>query len=110
MTVVNGILGQAALAATTLTDVVSITGMKQARARAILVCNRDSAGTTFRIAFAERGAAADNKQYTHYDVPIGGNDSFLIEADLPLGPGDVIRAYAGAATVSVTVLGEKEYN
>jgi hypothetical protein len=96
------VLGQAALAATTLTDVY--TAANPATVSTISICNRGTA-TSFRLSVAIAGAANDNKQYTHYDVAIPANDSLLITAGYTLAATDVVRAYAASANVSVNIFG-----
>lgn len=96
------ILGQAALAATTLTDVYTVPGATEAVCQ-IDVCNRGAA-TTFRLALAIAGAADATKQYIAYDAPLAANDSVPFYG-ICLGAADVVRAYAASANVSVTVNG-----
>jgi hypothetical protein len=98
------ILGQAALAATTLTDVYTVPGATSTTISTISICNRSTA-TTFRISVAIAGAANTNAQYTHYDVPLPANDTLLITAGYTLATTDVLRVYAGSANVSVNVFG-----
>lgn len=100
----NKILGQAALAATTLTDVYTVPGSTSAVISTISICNRGAA-TTFRVSVAIAGASDTVAQYTHYDVPIAANDSFLITAGYTLATTDKIRAYAASANVSVNIFG-----
>lgn len=97
------VLGQAALAATTLTDVY--TAASPATVSTVSVCNRSATATTFRVSVAVAGAADATKQYLFYDVPLAGNDSFTATLGITMAATDVLRAYAGAATVSVNVFG-----
>lgn len=92
---------QAALAATTLTDIKTCpTGYLLICT--VFICNRDSVDTTFRLAIAPAGAANDNKHYLYYDVPLRANDTLELQ-DFPLQSGDVLRAYAAGASVSINV-------
>lgn len=97
------VLGQAALSATTLTDVY--TAAAAATVSTVVVCNRSSTPTTFRLSVAVAGAADATKQYFAYDVPLAGNDTVPFTIGLTMAATDVLRAYAGAATVSVNVFG-----
>lgn len=104
---VQKVLGQAALAATTLTDVYTVPSGKQAVVSTITVSNNSSSATSFRIAVAVAGLADTAKQYLYYDVTLAGNDTFAATLGITLGSTDVIRAYAGAATVAVNIFGSE---
>jgi hypothetical protein len=99
------ILGQAALAATTLTDVYTTPGATSTTISSYVVCNRSAASTTWRMSVCQGGAADTNAQYNYYDLPIPGNETFVGTIGVTLAAGDVIRFYAAAATISVSVYG-----
>lgn len=99
------ILGQAALAATTLTDVYTVPGSTQAVVSSVVVCNRSGSATTFRLSLAVAGAADANKQYLYFDVALPANDTFVATIGIALGAADVVRAYTAGSSVSVNVLG-----
>lgn len=92
---------QAALAATTLTPVKTCpTGFLLVCT--VFICNRGDADTTFRLALAPNGDADDPKHYLYYDCPLLAHDTLELQ-DFPLQSGDVLRAYAGSANVSINV-------
>jgi hypothetical protein len=97
------VLGQSAPAATTETTLY--TAPSQAVASSLVVCNRSATPTTFRVTVAVAGAATESKQYLYYDLLIGGNDSFAATLGITLAATDVIRVYAGAATLSFSLYG-----
>lgn len=99
------VLGQAALAATTLTDVYTVPGATSATVSSVTVCNRDAAATTFRFAVAIAGAADATKQYLYYDFALPGNETFVFTLGVTLATTDVLRAYAVSANVSVNIFG-----
>lgn len=99
------ILGQAAPAATTLTDLYTVPASTQTTVSTLSICNRASTSTTFRISVATAGAADTSKQYLYYDQFIDGNSSYLVTIGITLNQTDVIRAYAGSANVSFNVFG-----
>ena len=99
------ILGQTALAATTLTDIYTVPAATQTTISTGLVCNRGSTETTFRVSIALAGAADNNKQYLYYDVPIPANDTFAFTLGVSLGAGDIVRAYAGNTNITVNIFG-----
>lgn len=102
------ILGQADLAATTLTDVYTVPSLTQSVVSSIVVCNRNGASRTFRISVAVGGAADDSKQYLVYDDTIDANKSLAFLLGVSLGAADKVRAYASAVGVSVNVFGVEE--
>lgn len=99
------VLGQAALAATTLTDIYTVPGATSAVVSTVYICNRGSAATSFRLSVAIAGAADANAQYLYYDVPIPGNDTFALTVGLTLATTDKLRAYAGNGNLSVSAFG-----
>lgn len=99
------VLGQVAPSATTLTDAYTVPGATRAVVSTVVVCNRSSVATSFRISVAVGGAADANKQYLHYDVAIPGNDTYTATIGITLGAADVIRVYATLATLSFNVFG-----
>lgn len=99
------ILGQAALAATTSTNVYPVPPATTATISSITICNRASTPCTFRISVAVAAAALTNAQYIYYDQPLDGNSTFVATLGITLAATDVIRAYASTANVSVNVFG-----
>lgn len=104
MAVAYKVLGQAALAATTLTDIYIVPALKYAIISTLVVCNRGAA-TTFRVSAAVAGLADTNKQYLYYDVSIPIGDTFVATIGITLAATDVVRAYAGHAQVSINIFG-----
>ena len=102
------VLGQSNPSATTLTDAYTVPALTKATVSTILVANRSATPTTFRISVAVAGAADSLEQYTHYDIPIPGNDTFGATIGMTLGPADVVRVYATLATLSFNIFGIEE--
>ena len=99
------VLGQASLAATTLTDLYTVPGATSAVISTVVICNRGSAATTFRLSVAIAGAANANQQYLSYDTPVVGNDSVTLTLGVSLATTDVIRGYAGNTNLSFNIFG-----
>lgn len=99
------ILGQSAPSATTETALYTVPGSTQAIVSTIIVCNRGGTATTFRIYFAPAGAGTSNAMYTHYDVGISANDTFIVTAGMTMATTDVLRIYAGNGNLSFTAMG-----
>jgi hypothetical protein len=54
------------------------------------------------------GGATANKDYLFYDVTINGNDTFCATIGLTLAATDIVRVYAGAATLSFNLFGSEK--
>ena len=98
------VLGQSAPALTTLTALYTATGV-QAVVSTVTICNRSATATTYRLSVAIAGAADATSQYVVYDATIAGNDTVALTQGWTLGAGDVIRCYAGAATLTFVGFG-----
>lgn len=106
------VLGQVDLPATTSTNVYTVPSGRSAIISKIAFCNRNASGRTVRLSFAVSGETLANKQYVLYDFSISGNGSYEWPASgngVSLGVGDVVRAYASGADVSVSVFGLEVY-
>jgi hypothetical protein len=102
---VKKILGQAATAATTETDLYSVPDSKGAVVSFISVCNRNASAGTFRVSVSYGGNATANKDYTHYDEAIAAKTHARIDMGLTLSNLDKIRVYASNADMSFQVFG-----
>lgn len=107
MAEVYKVLGQAALAATTLTDVYTVPAGKSAVVSTVFICNRSAGAVATRLSVAVAGAADDNKQYIYYGLSIPANDSISLTAGITLAATDVFRAYAASADISVNIFGSE---
>jgi hypothetical protein len=105
MAEVKKVLGQAAPAATTPTDLYTVPGATQVVSSSVVVCNRGSVQTTFRISVRVAGAGDATKQYLYYDVAIPGNDTFIATIGMTLGAADVVTVYGGNASLSFNLFG-----
>lgn len=99
------VLGQSNPAATTLTACYTVPAATTATLSTIVVCNRSSTATSFRVSVAVAGAADTNAQYLYYDLAIRGNDTFAATLGVSIGATDVVRVYAAAATLSFQIFG-----
>src|SRR5512138_3552848 len=99
------VLGQADLAATTLTAVYTVPASTQAAVSSVVFCNRNAAARTVRLSVAVAGLADTPKQYLEYDLSVAAHTSYTLKSGISLGAADVIRAYASDVDVSVSVFG-----
>jgi hypothetical protein len=99
------VIAQSNPSAATLTDAYTVPAATQAVISSIMVANRSSVRTQFRISIAVAGASDSNEQYIAYDVDIEGNDMQEITIGATLGATDKIRVYATLATLSFNIFG-----
>jgi hypothetical protein len=107
MPIASKVLGQAALAATTLTDVYEVPDATEATISSVVICNRSSSDRTFRVSIAVGGEADHVKQYIAYDVTVPANDSVPVKVGPTLSALDVVRVYASTADLSVNIFGQE---
>lgn len=99
------VLGQLNPSATTLTDLYTVPALTTAVVSGICVANTNSTAASFRISIAVAGAANNIKQYLYYDLPINGNDTFIVTTGITLGAADVIRVYASNTNLVFNAFG-----
>lgn len=100
------VLGQAATSALTETSLYTVT-TTGAIASSITVCNRASTPTDFRVSVSVGGVATTNKDYLYYNVPIGGNDTFIATVGLTLALGDIVKVYSTSNDLSFQIFGSE---
>jgi hypothetical protein len=101
-------LAQSAPTATTLTAIYTVPALTSTVISSMIVCNRGTTATTFRISIAVAGLADATKQYLYYDVPISKNNTFIATIGVTLATTDVVRVFAGNANLSFTLVGVEE--
>ena len=99
------VLGQAAPSATTDTTAYTVLTGVQTVVSSIVVANRGSDGTTFRVAIRPNGSALADEHYIAYDAAIARNDSKVLSFGITLNEDDVITVYAGNGNLSFNVYG-----
>lgn len=99
------VLGQAAPAATTLTDLYTVPASTQTTVSTIFACNQNAGKIKFRISVAIGGAANTAAQYLYFDAELLGNSTFAATVGLTLAATDVIRVRTDTANVSFNVFG-----
>lgn len=99
------ILGQAAPAATTNTDLYTAPGATQAVVSTLTICNQAASSATYRIAARQAGAAIASKHYIAYDTSLPANSTVTLTLGIALAATDVVTVYASTSTVSFTAFG-----
>jgi hypothetical protein len=101
------VLGQSAPSATTDTNLYTVGASKQSVISSIVIANRDSTSTTFRLAVRASGATIANQHYLAYGTSILGNDSIVLTLGITLSATDVVTVYSGNANLSFSLFGSE---
>jgi hypothetical protein len=101
------VLAQNATSATTSTDIYTVGAGKQAVISTLVVCNRGTSATTFRIAVRPDGSTLANTHYLAYDVAIAANDSTNLTLGITMDASDVLTVYAGNANLTFAAFGSE---
>lgn len=101
------VLGQAAPAATTDTNVYTVPSATEAVISTIVIANRAATAGSFRLSVRPNGASQANQHYLAYDVPIAANDSTTLTLGITVDATDVITVYASSADMSFNVFGSE---
>ena len=107
MAVEYKILGQAAPAAETSTDLYTVPSSTQALVSTLVICNQAASAASFRVATVPSGETLAAKHYTNYDVALAANDSINLTLGMSLGAGDVLKVYGSSSTISYTAFGSE---
>lgn len=99
------VLGQAAPAATTETDLYTVPTSTSATGSSIVICNRGGTATTFRVSVSVAGAATATKDYLYFDVAMPANETFIATIGITVAATDKVRVYAGNANLSFSLFG-----
>jgi hypothetical protein len=101
------VLGQAAPAATTATDLYTVPASTQAIISSITVSNRSTTAATFRVSVSVAGAATTDKDYVVYDTQILSNGVITLTLGITLGATDKIRVFGSTANLSYNAFGSE---
>jgi glucose-6-phosphate dehydrogenase assembly protein OpcA len=101
------VLGQAAPAATTDTNLYTVPASTETIISTIVVANRGATSPTFRIAVRPDGDTIANQHYLAFNVLIGANDSITLTLGITMNASDVITVYASNADLSFNAFGSE---
>src|SRR5689334_22157958 len=101
------ILGQAAPAATTRTDLITVGAAKSQVVRRINCCNTTGSADTVQISVAPAGAAHATAQFQYKDISVPGTSTLELDIFATLAATDVLRVYSGAGSISFTAFGDE---
>jgi hypothetical protein len=71
----------------------------------LVVCNREDAENTFRVAIKPDGATLANEHYIAYDTPVSANDTIFLTLGMTIDASDVVSIGASDANVSFSLFG-----
>ena len=99
------ILGQVADASANDVELYLVPASTEAVVSTIVVCNREAANNTFRIATKTDNSALANTDYVAYDSVINGNDTITLTLGITLQAGAEISVGASDANVTFQAYG-----
>jgi hypothetical protein len=101
------VLGQAAPAATTDTDVYTVPTNRVAVVSSLTVCNRGTTEGTFRVAVRPGGAVLANRHYVYFNAPLTANSTLGATLGMTLAAADVVTVRASSADFSFSLFGSE---
>jgi glucose-6-phosphate dehydrogenase assembly protein OpcA len=107
MAQVYKVLGQSAPAATTDTNIYTVPAATETVVSTIVIANRASTASSFRIAVRPNGATVANQHYIAYDVPIVGNDSTTLTLGITMDAGDIVTVRSSSTNLSFNLFGSE---
>jgi hypothetical protein len=99
------VLGQAALAANTDTNLYTVPSATETIVSTLVMANRGTASTTYRIAIRPNGTAIADLHYLAFDVALSGNDSTTLTLGLTLDASDVLTVRTAGSSVTASLYG-----
>jgi len=100
------VLGQAAPAQDTDTDVYAVPAGRQTVVSTITVANRGDEAT-FRLAVRPGGAALSDEHFVAFDLPIDGNVLYAFTIGVTVDEDDVVTFRASTDDLSVSLFGQE---
>jgi hypothetical protein len=101
------VLGQAAPAATTATNLYTVPADTSAVVSTLVVANRSGAGATYRISVRPAGATQADQHYLAFDVSVGGANSTTLTLGITMAATDVVTVYGSTANLSFNLFGSE---
>lgn len=71
----------------------------------IIICNRENAANTFRVAIKSDGGTVADEDYIAYDANIQANDTITLTLGITIDASDIISVGASDANVTFSVFG-----
>ena len=107
MATILKVLGQSNPVAMTPTTLYTVPSSTSTVCSSLVVCNRGSVDTKFRVAIIPNGGSLSLENYLYYDVILAANDTFVATIGLSLATGDSVSVYSTDATISFNLFGQE---
>lgn len=101
------ILGQTGDASANDVTLYTVPASTETIVSTIVICNREAAANTFRIAVKEDGGSVANEDYLAYDSNIDANDTITLTLGITINASDIISVGASDANVSFSAFGSE---
>ncbi len=98
-------LGQIADASANNDTLYTVRASTETGVSTIVICNREGAANTFRIAVRPDGATLANEHYLAYDSSISANDTITMTLGITVDATDIVSVGASDANVSFSIFG-----
>ena len=99
------VLGQVVSTATVNVNVYTVPASTVAIISSIVITNRVTDATTFRLAVRPNAASIEDKHYVAYDVSIAKNDTTVLSFGITMDAADVLTVNGANNNLSVSVFG-----
>jgi len=99
------VLGQTGDASANDVSLYTVPASTETVISTIVICNREGAANTFRIAVKPDGATLANEHYLAYDSSINANDTITLTLGITIDATDVVSVGASDANVSFSAFG-----
>ncbi len=99
------VLGQTGDASANDVTLYTVPASTEAVISTIVICNRENASNTFRIAIRPDGATLSQSHYLAYDSTIQANDTITLTLGITIDASDIVSVGASDANVSFNVFG-----
>ena len=101
------ILGQTGDASANDVALYTVPSSTETIVSSIVICNREAADNTFRIAAKANGGSVANEDYLAFDTTISANDTITLTLGITLDATDIISVGASDANVSFSAFGSE---
>ena len=101
------ILGQTGDASANDVTLYTVPSSTETIVSSIVICNREAADNTFRIAAKANGGSVANEDYLAFDTTISANDTITLTLGITLDAADIISVGASDANVSFSAFGSE---
>ena len=109
MATIYKVLGQVSpVTAATTTTLYTVPAARSTVVSTIVICNRGSTSSTFRIAVQPAAATLANQHYLNYDTAIPSNDTIFMTIGITLAATDIVTVYSSSSTnLSFSIFGSE---